>query len=139
LFIFCFPQNLFVICLRRAHFVRFFCLPKTYLFISFVRPKEMNQRKGRRKCQLKPKRAPATLALLALPFCLKFAPFPDCPRSANYRTQQKDPCFRILNGHSKPQNSRFIAKFSEAFLNPQFILPILAPLGGPSVKKLTGR
>jgi len=52
------------------------------MFISFVRPKEMNQRKGRRKCQLHPKRAPATHALLAQPFCLKFAPFPVCPRTS---------------------------------------------------------
>ena len=51
------------------------------LFISFVRPKEMNQRKGRRKCQLLTKRAPAAPALMALPFCQKFAPFPVCPRA----------------------------------------------------------
>jgi hypothetical protein len=67
-----------------------FCLFLFDLFISFVRPKEMNQRKGRRnraagelgeaKCQLRPKLAPATLALMALPFWLKFAPFPGCPR-----------------------------------------------------------
>jgi len=56
-----------------------------YLFISFAPPKEMNQRKRGRKCQLQPKRAPATLALLALPFCLKFAPFPVCPRTSIYK------------------------------------------------------
>jgi len=48
------------------------------MFISFVRPKEMNQRKGRRKYQLHPKRAPATLAKLALPFWLKLV-FPVMP------------------------------------------------------------
>jgi len=62
------------------------------VFISFVRPKEMNQRKGRRnraagelgeaKCQLHPKRAPATHALLAQPFCMKFTPFPGCPHTS---------------------------------------------------------
>jgi len=35
----------------------------------------MNQRKRVRKCQLQKKRTPATLALMALPFYLKFAPF----------------------------------------------------------------
>jgi hypothetical protein len=33
------------------------------LFISFAPPKEMNQRKGVRKCQLQPKRTPATQTL----------------------------------------------------------------------------
>ena len=46
----------------------------------------MNQRKRGRKCQLQPKRAPATQALLALPFCLKFAPFPGCLRAYIYKT-----------------------------------------------------
>src|SRR5664280_711205 len=44
-----------------------------------VRRRQMNQRKGRRKCQLQPKRAPATLAKMALPFWLQFAPFPELP------------------------------------------------------------
>jgi hypothetical protein len=44
-----------------------------------VRRRQTNQRKGRRKCQLQPKRAPATLAKMALPFCLQFAPFPELP------------------------------------------------------------
>jgi hypothetical protein len=52
---------------------------------SFVRPKETNQRKGRRnraegelgeaKLQLQAGRTLATRALLALPTSLKFAPF----------------------------------------------------------------
>jgi hypothetical protein len=58
------------------------------MFISFAPPKEMNQRKGGRKCQLQPKRAPAALALLALPFCLKFTPFPVCPRTTIYKLNQ---------------------------------------------------
>jgi hypothetical protein len=63
------------------------------MFISFAPPKEMNQRKGVRnraagelvkaKCQLQPKRAPATLALMAPSFWLKFAPFPDLPSHVN--------------------------------------------------------
>jgi len=51
------------------------------MFISFAPPKEMNQRKGGRKSQLQPFPAPATLAILALRKGLKFAPFPDCPRT----------------------------------------------------------
>jgi hypothetical protein len=39
----------------------------------------MNQRKRVRKCQLQKKRTPATLALMALPFYLKFAPFQGLP------------------------------------------------------------
>jgi hypothetical protein len=68
--------------------VTFFVL-KFILFISFAPPKEMNQRKrgrnravgelGEAKCQLQPKRAPATLALMALPFWLQFTPFPVLP------------------------------------------------------------
>jgi hypothetical protein len=55
------------------------------LVISFAPPKEMNQRKRGRKCQLHPKRAPATFALLALPFWMKFAPFPVRHRALNYQ------------------------------------------------------
>jgi len=48
----------------------------------------MNQRKGGWKCQLQPKPGPATLALLAQPFWLQFAPFPVCPRTTTYYIQQ---------------------------------------------------
>jgi len=39
-----------------------------YLFISFAPPKETNQRKGGPKCQLQPKRAPATQAFMRYRF-----------------------------------------------------------------------
>ena len=68
------------------------------MFISFAPPKEMNQRKGGRKCQLQSKRAPATQAIKALPFCLKFTPFPVCPRSSIYQIMQHHDNFGISNG-----------------------------------------
>jgi hypothetical protein len=71
-----FLRKEYLICWAKVK--RIFGNTKSSLFISFAPPKEMNQRKGGRKCQLQPKRAPATQALLALPFCLKFAPFPVC-------------------------------------------------------------
>jgi len=69
-----------------------------FLFISFAPPKEMNQRKRGRKCQLQPKLAPATLAILAQPFWLNFAPFPFCLRTLIYQIKLEHYSFWIYNG-----------------------------------------
>jgi hypothetical protein len=79
-----------------------------FLFISFAPPKEMNQRKrgrnraigelGEAKCQLQPKLAPATLAILAQPFWLNFAPFPFCLRTFINQIKLEHYSFWIYNG-----------------------------------------
>jgi hypothetical protein len=51
------------------------------MFISFVRPKEMNQRKGAENDNCSLFVSPLRHALMALPNMLQFAPFSVCPRA----------------------------------------------------------
>jgi hypothetical protein len=59
-----------------------------FLFISFAPPKETNQRKGVRKCQLQPYATPAAHALLALRSRLKLA-----SPSSRWLARICNPCF----------------------------------------------
>src|ERR1035437_8924307 len=77
---------------------------KSYLFISFAPPKEMNQRKGVRKCQLQPKRAPVTQTFRStvLPSLRSISWFSLPPSSIWYLLVLCDLCvsfvFFVVNG-----------------------------------------
>jgi hypothetical protein len=77
---------------------------------------------GEAKCQLQPKRAPATQALLALPFCLKFAPFPDCLRTPIYKINHQHDCLWISNGLREFWDYATVFQLAAKALSKQYCL-----------------
>ena len=100
------------------------------MFISFAPPKEMNQRKGGRKCQLQPKRAPATQAIKALPFWLKFTPFPVCPRASIYQIMHHYDIFGISNGLREFWDKATILRLAAKVCGKQYCPRRDPPAGG---------